>query len=813
MATYSFPNVTFTEFIQGAAAVTPQGLNRAVAVGTSKRGPLGDVILISTDTQLDDRIGRDLSTGSVGLQAARAEGATDTGFVRVLGAAKSASASFTIGGVASNIQPTETVTLSTPTLVGGVDAVAAKATVVVSGGMTEGNTASITVDGGTPYVYNVLATDTSISVASKLALLINAGAGDAKVVASASGSTLTLTAKTAGLSGNSLTVVATPAIGAGAALTLALTTNGTFSGGANAVTAAATATIGGTVRATDRVRLIFTTGTVSRTYTYQVVQGDTLATIAASLVTRINANGGDSEVLAAVDSVDNKRIRLTAKASGVAANGVQLASLVLSSSSFESLTLTVIAGTSVRNYTINLTPGQTGLSIDTSLVQAVNADALAAVVASYDAATDKITLVAKEAGVVGNSISYGLQESGDMVVDLVINPITGNLTGGIDGPRRAQVALGDLTLVAIGEGSDGNFIKYSMVPGTTAGTRELTLTNSDGKSETLLLSFTQDDLINGNELVATATSITIRAYLPANANLNALNIPLSGSGFLSGGQDGPPVTEDDYINAIRLLGTKRANYIFAPGQASNGVRQALLAQAHNATILQGLRIAVLNAPRALTAETAPAAAVGYDSSDPTTGGSAVMVAGWCTFSLQPRLPQRSVSPDGFYVGALARTPEHVSPAARTSSPFFNTIVDVDTQNLDSDFEAYTQARLEAIVLDPVTNSFHRLNGRTLASNQALYYVSIRRMANRIKTDLFFATQALKSEPKTDNLSNSLSNLVNSYLANKAAEGTIKTGSILDINSVGARLRVNFQWYPLYPADQIDYGMYRLATDV
>ena len=258
-----------------------------------------------------------------------------------------------------------------------------------------------------------------------------------------------------------------------------------------------------------------------------------------------------------------------------------------------------------------------------------------------------------------------------------------------------------------------------------------------------------------------------------------------------------------------------ARVIFAPGQLSSAIRAQLITQAHKSTILGGLRVAILNAPKLLDIATAEAGTytTGFDSGSADFGGSAVMVAGWATYSGQPQLGELSVSPDGFYAGHLASTPIYVSPAARSSSPYFRSIVAVDTDRTDVAFDAYTTGRLEAIILDPATGGYHCLNGRTLASDSAHYYVSIRRMANQIKTDLWFATQPLKSEPKTDGLLSSISNMVNAYLTSKTNIGQIKAGAITSVMKTSNGICLDFQWYSVYPADQIDYGMHRNAADI
>ena len=80
----AFPKVTISEFIDGPRPVPLRSLNRVACVGTAKKGKYGAFILVSTDTDLDNKIGRTLHEGSVGLQTARDEGAFEGRSVRSL---------------------------------------------------------------------------------------------------------------------------------------------------------------------------------------------------------------------------------------------------------------------------------------------------------------------------------------------------------------------------------------------------------------------------------------------------------------------------------------------------------------------------------------------------------------------------------------------------------------------------------------------------------------------------------------------------------------------------------------------------------
>jgi hypothetical protein len=107
----AFPNVSIEEIIDGPRPVRSASLNRVVAVGPAYKGLFNKIVLVSDDDTLEARVGRTLDAGSVGLQCALDEGASDLGLVRVMGAARVASAYFDISGagtVAGNVKLTLT---------------------------------------------------------------------------------------------------------------------------------------------------------------------------------------------------------------------------------------------------------------------------------------------------------------------------------------------------------------------------------------------------------------------------------------------------------------------------------------------------------------------------------------------------------------------------------------------------------------------------------------------------------------------------------------------------------------------------------
>lgn len=642
---------------------------------------------MGTDKQLDDKVGRDTTLGSVGLQCARSEGATDTAFVRVMGS-----------GTKSTKQ------IFCKALADGAPAV----------------TLTITPLSGPAIVYTANVPGTASDVASQL---IKAVSNDpaSPVTLSADSSipgSIIITAKTVGLANNGLKYE----------LSQTDPNNqpqkGNLAGGADGPAAAE----------------------------FQPILVAAEAAVKASVnITVQDADAGAGAVTVKVNAV---------------------------------------------TYSSTAPGDNTGVKAATTIEAAINADANAEVTATRNNAV--LTLTAKTAGAAGNDISTQYMSAAAV-----------KLSGGKDAIVEVKC---DLKLVAAWEGIEGNNISWKFLPAAKANQVILQLFYSDPKTpvETWTLSFTAADLVNGNELFALRASTLVRGFFMGNIAVPKLPSAEAGknTGFLAGASDGPAITDSDYLAALRVLAKNQANIIFAPGQTSDYIRAALLAQAENASILSGLRVAVLNAPRGLTVDGAPTAALGYD----TTTGSAVMVAGWCTYAGQPSLQELSVSPDGFYAGHLAATPLHISPAARSSSPYFKTVIATDAPSFDeSALMIFTDARLEAIIVDAATGGTHCMNGRTLSSNSAEYYICVRRMANKIKTEIWFSSQQLKSEPK-GNVISAIGGMVSAYFKNLANTGVITSGQLTGIRKTATGVRADFEWGPVYPADEIDYGMHKL-TDI
>lgn len=470
-----------------------------------------------------------------------------------------------------------------------------------------------------------------------------------------------------------------------------------------------------------------------------------------------------------------------------------------------------------QTYTATVAASETANSVANEIASAINADAACPVVAVVNGSTGQLVLTAKAAGAAGNDITFAGAETDTATAEFVFAPASGNLANGTDGPTKAYAdktstglaTLNDLKLTAIGHGPYAASYNFQIIPDATVATRvELLLTDASGEleDESYVLDFVKDALINGGEFAVVRRSKMVRATF--TGDITAPLVPTAVAGSLAGGNLGSTISVDDYLDALRILEKSNVNIIFAPYQTSPSIRAAMISQAENATIREGLRVAVLNAGKALD----PLAAADETAAYNTNTGSATMVAGWCTFALQPTLPELSVSPDGFYAGKLAKDPMHVSPSARSSAAYFTTVTDVDTpKNSTAEQDMLTDGRLEAIIQDP-DGGFHCLNGRTLASDSAHYYMCIRRMANKIKTLLFFASSPLKSEPKDDGLLGSQAGTAEVVLDQLKKAGEIHGGSIIRQYKTANGSRVDYEWLPKYPADEIEYGMYRDALD-
>jgi phage tail sheath protein FI len=483
--------------------------------------------------------------------------------------------------------------------------------------------------------------------------------------------------------------------------------------------------------------------------------------------------------------------------------------------------------------TIPVANAQTAAAIANAAVTAINSDTnVNTYITAVYVSGGTITL---QADAPGNNTNYykvtmsvpGVGGAGGVTPSPTVATF---FSGGANGPTRSGYMVQDRQVVPA-----DIFQVYAAYDGTWGDNVQITITNG---STATMFNIIATDVINGhqesyfdidlsnelniddntNEILATRASNIIRMFYVGAGTFTTELPEILTNQPLTGGGDGPPVEVQDYIDALQVMEVNQVNLILAAGQTDNTIRAALISQAETSDAITGYRIAVVNADKNMDIE----ALNGVSSPFNTNTGSAVMVAGWATYAGQPRLARFGCSPDGLYAGHLAVTDIQVSPAARASSPFIQNIVELDTVMTGQAFNNYTKARMEALVLDPATGGFHCLNGRTLSSDGAWYWVSIRRVYNQIKTDLFRSVQWVKSQPNTNPLRVQLAQQLDGYMGLLLSRGIIAAtkSSLVDSTNnppdrvASGYLRAEVYFVPVFPADHVVIGVRRyLAADV
>lgn len=498
---------------------------------------------------------------------------------------------------------------------------------------------------------------------------------------------------------------------------------------------------------------------------------------------------------------------------------------------------------------ITIPPGTTVASIDIPSFSAAGSGALAVVNLS-----NPITVVGSgqsvfhfdntNAGVAVGAGGLGLTMSNYTFYQ------TRYMSGGINGPRMAFRDFYSidghklLTLIATSEGQWGNSLRVTIYPLTTE-TFNLRIVdlNSDSYdppiAEEYYANLSFRDVDERGFLNQLSQSKFIRGiFVPKALNPNVSQIfyqksimrlappdPLeqdpSEPGHLlnygpkclrqvhlEDGFDGPPLTDVDYIRAIRIMKNVPANIIMAPGvYQSDVIKHSLVAQAESATELEGLRIAVVNSRPFLAPEAANLETIGYGSN------KAVMVAGWGTYIGINNTGRFTLSPDSPYSGKLSRIPFFISPAARTDAGPIYGISELDTQkyNSSSQLQAYTDARLEVLHLDPNLSAFYVLSGRSLTSNTQWDKISYRRTFDIIRADLYVLLQQFKSAPLNQRLFSQISASIDAHLSTMTRNGSLRSYSgttVRSLNPASGLVEIHVGIVPVYAADYLDVYLYR-----
>lgn len=623
----------------------------------------------------------------------------------------------------------------------------------------------------------------------------------------------------------------------------------------DAVAATQTVTIAGTIHTGDIVTVTVNGTAIS----FTITGSETTATLVAVAVKNaLNANGTVAALVTATNS--SGVITLTAVTAGTAGNAITVEAEVTGGgatttataggatlSGGAAATTTVGEGdieitvaqyeddnttlTHTTTATLAVTNGQTAAAIANAAVSLINSTGVMEddVAAVYDTG-GTVTLQAKTAGNLGNflKVTVTIPGSGG-ASNVTVSPGTAtNFTGGADGPAKAELMVQDdesspadlLRFVAVSEGLSGEEILITTSPGSAAGRTNILVSDSGGSSdeEEVYLDVEIGDAFTDPEtaeLLVFRNSNLVRVFVEGT---NTRTPAIVTAAPLEGGSDGPSIEVEDYIDALTTMEENVVNFLLAPGRTETAIRSALIAQAERSDAMNGYRIAILNADKAMALEGLDTVTQAFN----TNTGSAVMVAGWGSLARQPRLSKFGCSPDAVYAGHLAVTPPQVSPAARSRSPFIRGITEVDTRFGRQAFNAYTKARMEALVVDPATGGIHCLNGRTLSSDPAWYWVSIRRVTNLIKADLFRMVQWVKSEPNTPALRLQLAQQLDQYMEYLLSRGIIAATQKSKVDAsnnppgrvASGFLRAEVYYMPVFPADKVQIGVRRfLSADV
>lgn len=597
-------------------------------------------------------------------------------------------------------------------------------------------------------------------------------------------------------------------------------------------------TITGTASTSGSVAITLVDSTGSHPLgSFTINSGDGSADVAAVIRNAVNLAGFEVEALEGTTPV---QIKFQARNFGTAGNSITVQAVFTGA--------TGIAATPAISTATNLASGANGpINASRTLLSAPSATLTVAytrtvgdqILVTLNGVTTTVTLASGEnttVTTVATAIANGLNAAAGFASLATASSAVGvvtirsrsgmayslsasetSSTGTITASGAVLVGTDIIKLTAISPGIWANSVQISVLQGSTAS--QITVVASI-PSEAISETFTDidiSDLYDVDMLSAFRSSVLIRAQL-----LNSVLTPGTLTNqLLTGGSDGPTVTTQDYINAIDSLRDYYCTFVVAPGLKAPSISQASIDNAlvaHAEYVFNtlgeeaGLRMAILSAPRNTKIADLPALSA---ANRIPNSKHAAMVMGWGTMSSQPKLRRFGVSPDAVMAGHLVSTPVQVSAAARTSSPFIQGILEVDTPVGSTAKNEITKYRMDAFILES-TGGIHALNGRSTSSDGAWYWTCIRRVYNKIRMDLYFGLQFIKSEPQDKAFDRVVQDTGNAYLDSLLQLGilngynpVISNDSNNSNESRASGLRfIDFGIEPKYPADRINIKISR-----
>jgi hypothetical protein len=432
------------------------------------------------------------------------------------------------------------------------------------------------------------------------------------------------------------------------------------------------------------------------------------------------------------------------------------------------------------------------------------------------------------------------------------------MTSGSDGMTNSDLYLYDINgnalvyIQALSPGSYGNRIKITVRP-QPPGQFRLEVEDEVGKNfnvpinpETFILSnynvnvetglyeetldsnlirayFVPIQKARGSAVPTSTYNLTPQRLAPPVASVSTVSNPMHVAHqgttyltnvYLSGGSQpadyaNSDPSETDYLEAVRRLDETDASIISVAGVTVDDARyeQAvteMVVQADGSTPLNGLRMAVLAAPRGLSQARAQNLVTGISSP------RVVVVAGWTTMNGARYLGSNSQPPVGYYCGLLSSIPPHISPSSISRGQSVVGVLSTDGKSSSSWLEAVTRGRIEAMYYDGGLRLFKFLNGLSTANDPYDRYVSVRRMTDQIIMDLYENLQWVRSQPNTRTLRSRIATATDAYLRQLSRDERIygyqpticdeSNNTVQDMATGKLNIRITFT--PVYPADFI-----------
>lgn len=225
------------------------------------------------------------------------------------------------------------------------------------------------------------------------------------------------------------------------------------------------------------------------------------------------------------------------------------------------------------------------------------------------------------------------------------------------------------------------------------------------------------------------------------------------------GVDGA-VQDADYVTALALLEAEQVAIVACAGQSSATIHNALLTHVANATVMTGLRVAVLTV------------ASGLDRAGAIAAKGAITSARGLLCYLHQLIDDEGTlwAPDGFIAGVLATNAPNQSP----SNVLLQGTLGAERRLTEADLGALYTANMIPVGAEP-QGGVAALTGLMLDGKP----VSERRILDQIEIDLFKAVQWAKSLPMIDtdrpgvvNVKAALEDQVDGYLRGLQERGWI-----------------------------------------